>query len=156
MLIMEHFKLLFMLWSLALAYGQSPGCSEIQLGDLGDSTMLSTAGLLADTLAVVSGDATAPPSIQISQINIVCLAQAVTRDTYISTSVVVEYMGVGAMPAIAQVEYQCMNGAWGFATPSITTTPTSDFSTAQRTDCIICINDLMLVVPETNCLGEFL
>ncbi len=110
----------------------------LQDSQLGNTSLLSTEGLLAETLQMASGEA-GHPSFQILETNTVCLGQGTVRDAYRSVSVVVKYRSSGGVEEIVQVEYQCINGEWGFDTPSLTNNPEGNLTTALRTDCALCI-----------------
>ncbi len=91
---MELFLLAFSLVLVCLQIpavrGQFDGtnCTTLQESELGDTTAVTSTGLLAEALSL-SGDA--GTTVQLLQYNIVCLAQGTARDTYRSLSLIAEY-----------------------------------------------------------------
>ena len=149
---------LLLLWVLVASANGQTECTELQAGDLGSTTALSNSGLLTSTIGATAGEAS-NPNIQILEINTVCLAQGAVRGRYRSTSVVVRYMRENVGEVVAQVEYQCSNGMWGFgSSPTVDTSLTATLTTPLRTDCIICIHpDLAFTVAVTDtehCAGK--
>ena len=129
----------------SVAERQPTDCSMLRESQLGSTTAQSTAGLLPEAIAAISGDNTTSPSIQILQTNTVCLAQGRSRDTYRSVSLVVRYLETDA-EYTAQVEYQCDEGEWGFGSldPSVTMNATGTLITSLRTDCSLCYSEYLL------------
>ena len=139
--------------------GQTTDCSMLEDSQLGNTSALSTEGLLAAALRAQSGDANV--SLQILEANTVCLGQGTVRDAYHSVSVVVRYREVNDTEQLVQVEYQCTNGEWGFGNESSASTiPEGNVTTALRRDCSLCIEpDLspdggMQVSAEEHCLRK--
>ena len=130
---------------------QGQDCARITATDLGDPAA-SGVGLLADALNATGGG---PVMVQVIGINIVCEAQGSTRDTYRSTSVVVQYVDMAtAMTAMVQVEYQCVGGIWGAA--MLNMVPDADITTPTRTDCIICADPAVAsgpIIGDSHCQG---
>ena len=133
------------------------GCAELQIGDLGNSTVPSAQGLLATALARAE-PGNRNPSVQVLQFNTVCLSQVSVRDRYTSVSVVVRYRR-DDMEATAQVEYSCpANGEWIFLMEfSASLNPNTTLNTALRTDCFVCEpprESTFNVTPVEHCRGE--
>lgn len=137
--------------------GQTTNCPLISISDLGNITTPSSDGLLAFTLGTELG--VSPPSIQILQLNKVCVAQGTVKDTFRSVSMVVRYLRESDnMEVIVQVQYNCIGGTWGFVNPEVTMSPTATLTTATRTDCVLCIDPALVaaivVDPDTHCSGN--
>ena len=149
--------LLILLVLLSPSLGQTE-CTELQARDLGSTSALSSTGLLASTIGATAGEAS-NPNIQILEINTVCLAQGAVRNRYRSSSVVVRYRRENVGEVIAQVEYQCVNGAWNFGSSPVvnTTNLTATLTTPLRSDCIICISpglaQTVSVTDTEHCAG---
>ena len=102
------------------------------------------------TISLLNGDNVPPPTITISDFNIVCLAFSQQKDRYRSFSVLVEYTCDGfadCLPGtvVEQFEGQCNNdmtwGDGGLGLNDIRTSNTditADFSTTVREDCAYC------------------
>ena len=100
------------------------------------------------TDSLLNGDNVPPPTITISDFNIVCLAFSQQEDRYRSFSVLVEYTCDGfadCLPGtvVEQFEGHCNDdmtwGDGGFGLDDIRTPNTAaDFSTTVREDCAIC------------------
>lgn len=156
---MDFLPRLVLLWVLAVPHASNgqTDCPRLQIGDLGDTTAPSTTGLVAFTLSSVAGDTGTPSSVQVITMNTVCLGQGTVRDMYRSVSVIVDYLdGTTNMMMIAQVEFQCMGGMWGFQNEaSFTETPTGTLMTSVRTDCTICLSPPLgtglAVSPDEHC-----
>ncbi len=136
-------------------------CPEFQPSNLGNTTAPSSVGLLADMLRVSAGDTDSNPSVQIREVNVVCLVQGTVRDTYRSVSLVVRYLRASdSMEVIAQMEYQCMSGVWEFQGSAVVTDdPLANFTTPVETDCILCIVQsaappLAVVTEVEHCLSK--
>lgn len=150
-------KMWALVFLLSVVNGQD--CLILQPSDLGDTSAPSSVGLLAETLAAEFG--TGPPSIQILEINPVCLAQGTMRDRYRSISIVVRYLrAADNMEVEVQVEYDCNNasGQWRFnPTVAVTVNPEVTLATAVRTNCILCGNSRQVTTVELNenhCAGN--
>ena len=149
---MGNLVLLFLLSVLVFSPSvQGQDCARITATDLGDTAVASGVGLLADALTAAGGG---PAMVQVLGINIVCEAQGSARDTYRSTSVVVQYMDMAAMTAMVQVESQCVGGIWGAA--MLNMVPDADITTPTRTDCIICADPAVAsgpIIGDSHCQG---
>lgn len=159
LLLLKAHSLILLVLCISASGQNGLNCAELELSDLGDTTDLSSTGLLADTLISNSGESGI--MIRVIQPNIVCLSQGDFRDTYRTVSVIVEYCSATEnMTIIVQVEYQCTGGVWGFGSqPSLISNPTGTLTTAQRTDCFLGIDPAMAPVTVTltqdeHCAGN--
>lgn len=90
--------------------------------------------------------------------NTVCLGQGAMRNTYRTTSLVIEYStGMNSTRTSAQAEFQCMDGEWGVS--SLHMPPDANLTTPRRTDCTLCINPddasmALNVAPIEHCAGN--
>lgn len=146
---------LLLVFSVLLYVATGQNCPIVTPDDLGNTTTPSTNGLLPTSLAVLFG--TAPPSIQILQANVVCLAQGSIKYTYRTISLVVRYLrAADMMEAIVQVEYQCMGVQWQVLSTTLNPVATL-MTTALRSDCSLCLGPLVstaVPVDETHCAGK--
>lgn len=132
----------------------STDCRTLQDSDLGNTSMLSTDGLLAEALRAENADI----PLQILESNTVCLVQGTIRDMYMSVSLVVRYRIANGTELVVQVEFMCSNNMWGNKNPvpSVTLSPEGNLSTPLRTDCSGCskpesTSDLASS-PEQHCV----
>ena len=160
---MEYISIFFM-WNILVmlvytATVDGQDCPLPRISDLGDTNTPSPLGLLPATLALLRGQGF--PALQILQLNIVCLSQGSVRDTYGSTSLVVQYFDAQrSTTSTIQVDYQCgESGEWvngQFA--SLLLFPRATLTTQLRMDCAICINpqstQTYTPTAEEHCAGE--
>lgn len=149
--------LLRVLWlSFLGVHGETTDCPMLQESQLGNTSMLSSEGLLAAALLAQSG--VADVSLQILESHTVCLGQGAKRDRYRSVSLMVRYAEwSNGTEKTVQVEYQCSSGEWGFGNQtSVTSKPEGNLTTPLRTDCSLCIKPGRLggveVSAEEHCL----
>ena len=151
----------WLVWLTAVR-GQYDDCAMFQESDLGNTTALSNGGLLADALALQTGDATL--GYQLLEFNTVCLAQGSVQGAYRSTSLIAMYRDSGGTESTMQLHYQCRSGAWntaadGFGTSvNAVTAAGGTLTTALRTDCYLCLDPSLApasqVSVEEHCLGN--
>ena len=142
------------------ASGQFSDCAMLQKSELGDTTALSNTGLLADALAVQTGDGTV--NYQLLEYNTVCLGQGTVRDTYRSISLVVRHLNSGGTEATQQLDLQCINGNWDIDNFEILASSIAaadgTLTTAVRRDCFACISPTLAGTQpfstEEHCLSE--
>ena len=151
----------YVLVTFELASAQYDDCAMLQESELGDTTALSSTGLLADALAIQSGDA--PLMYQLLEFNTVCLGQGSVRDTYRTISLIVRFRDSGGTESTMQLHFQCGSGAWnipadGFgSSANAVTAAGGTLTTALRTDCFLCLDPSLApagqVSVEEHCLG---
>ena len=144
-----------------LASAQYDDCAMLQESELGDTTALSNTGLLADALAVQTGDASTV--YQLLEFNTVCLGQGSVRDTYRSISLIVRYVDLEDTESTMQLHFQCRSATWnivadGFGTgANAVTAAGGTLTTALRPDCFLCLDPSLApagqVSVEEHCLG---
>ena len=112
----------------------TPGCAEID----------------ADTVARLASSALQPEealpvTINVINFTIVCSVAGKERNTFLQTSVVVEYTCEGEIcpptPALIQLEFTCIESLWAQSV-ILSEPPAADASlqTAPRTDCGACLD----------------
>ena len=122
---------------------------------LGSADAPSSTGLVVDVFRVVSGDPSAPVTVQVHATHVVCLRSGRTRDTFSAVSVIVNYTCTGppsasectGNPTLSQFEFECVRTSWsasvgGSAANIITTPPDGSFSTPRRSDCGVCVSPM--------------
>ena len=131
-------------------------CLEVQVSDLGNTTAISNTGLLVQSLAASAGDGTSP-TIQVLEINTVCLAQGSMDGYYSFTSIVARYMTSDGTDTTVQVSYQCTASEWNInvlGSTVVTTNPTATLTTVLRNDCGACVGPGTFPSDTVNhCLG---
>lgn len=141
-------QVLLLLVILGTCSGQ---CPIVQESDLGNTTQLSSAGLLADALANAS------LSYQLLEYNTVCLGQGTARDLYRSTSLVVRYLDSEGREETWQLHFQCAGGTWSTSGIDVVTTADATLTTGLRKDCYLCIAPSTfpgITLDDHHCLGE--
>lgn len=138
----------------AVVITSAQSCHRITAGDLGDTNVSSSTGLIAER---VGG------SIRLQRFRVVCEVTAGTRDMYTGVSVVAEYNNASSTSMQAQFEFSCIIGnAWatvdlqgGFTSPPDTG---NILFAIQRRDCYACVSPDTIgnSRPGTNhCLGTY-
>ena len=160
---MERARLLLMVLCLSSLVPVVPGqilisqCAMLQESQLGNTTALSTEGLLAEALVISGGDADLP-SVQILDHNFVCLAQGRVRDTFRSVSVVVKYKKSDDVELEVQIDFRCTEEEWVVNTNAVGVThnPEANLTTPLRTDCFFCSSDPLHFdfSPTEHCLSK--
>lgn len=149
--------------------GQFADCLMLQESELGDSTTLTSSGLLADALA--PPDEAEPSSseqpdlkYQLLRYNTVCLGQGTVQNTYRSMSLVVRYLDSLDAQYTIQLHLQCVNGTWSTAnfgsSVDAVTVADGNLTTPLRRDCLLCVSPSanlsqadLLISAEEHCLG---
>ena len=141
--------------------GQYDDCVMLQESELGNTTVVSNTGLLADALAASNqpGDA-----YQLLEFNTVCLGQGSVRDTYRTTSLIVRFRDNEDNEWTMQLHYQCNRGVWnitadGFgSSANAVTAAGGTLTTALRTDCFLCLDPTLASGGQTSveehCIGN--
>ena len=137
-------------------------CPMLLESEIGDTNAPSNLGLLAEALSFSSGDQ--GRSVQLLQVNVVCLVQGTVNGTYRSTSLIATYREAGATEDdITQLHLQCVNGGWstnnlGTSTTAASVPTLGDLTTELRTDCQLCINPIQgggAETPAEHCFRKF-
>ena len=134
---------------LSSALGQD--CPIVQASDLGstDTDALSNGGILGRTYS---------DPIAIQEMNIVCLSQGETRDTYRFASVVVHIVILIDIvgESLPHLDLECSSGVWISSSRSVSVS-SATLTTRLRTDCISCIDSRFdpLSSTEEHCIGMF-
>ena len=161
LLLLHILTALALLASSSRVRAQFDDCSALQESELGNTTALSTSGLLADALAFQSGEANL--ALQVLEYNTVCLGQGTSRDSYRSTALVVRYLQAGESEVISQLHLQCIAGTWSTnnfgSSQNALTDADGTLSTSLRTDCFLCLEPDSAppgqqFSMEHHCLGE--
>lgn len=130
----------------------SMNCPPLQDSQLGNTSMPSTEGLLAETLKAESGNAEREP-VQILGSNPVCLVQGTMRDTYQAISIVVRYLSNG-VEMVLQAEYMCNDMEWGFGGSGVSLTHEvmATLNTTVLTNCSLCAPPAVGGSPIEHCI----
>ena len=121
--------------------------------------------------SLVRGSYPIPPTIAVTEFNVVCRAAGPTQGMYQYLSLVATYSCSGSTdcesPTVtAQFDTECISGVWGdrvgsFAANEIRTVPTDGNSgTAVRTNCSLCLSPTGAATigqtsdTETHCVGK--
>ena len=133
-------------------------CTRITSEVLGNTTVPSRDGLIAERLAV---DVENTPNVLLLDHNLVCEG---INDRYKSVSVVADY-SVDGNRTLSQFEFACNTTGYmwvivvnGSTANTVTTPADATLNTTLRTDCSICISPMRsesTVINEQHCEGRY-
>ena len=141
--------------------GQFDNCPMVEQSEIGDTSAPTGSGLLAEALAFTTSNQA--PTVQLLQVNVVCLAQGSVNGTYRSTSLIATYREAGGIEGITQLHLQCIAGVWstmnfGSGATAASVPTGGSLTTALRTDCFLCSSPSLGGSPsaEQHCIGNVL
>ena len=158
--VLESVCLIMFLTSASVSAQFESNCAILQEDEVGETSSLSSKGLLVEALLVQSGETNI--TVQLLESNIVCLAQGPVRGIYRSTSLIVRYRDSGDVESTMQLHLQCVDGSWNvanFGNDETAVTPAGgNLTTPLRKDCLLCLDPSFTsgISAEEHCLGEWI
>ncbi len=128
-------------------------CAKLTVGDLGDSDVPSSSGLIPQRLM----ESDTPPLVQILGFRIVCESASTLRNRFRGASALVNYTLNSAL-IMSQFDFQCVGtSTWTISddADSVTTPPDATMDTLLSTNCFICVHPRagLLIRTDSHCGG---